>query len=178
MWHDDSKWHSYFQALEPPDKVWGQSSLNWTTLEISFRPSNNKTWFVVLFAKNDMFSWNVHEMWCFSLSFGILMAMGWHSSSTRTTSKTPANIPQTLANTRTARKSKVSCNFGCFVSACSDSNLKLRLSDGNAKLLIKTYERDVLWQNVWLYSSIANAEKIIGNGDSGFRTEFRTLEWP
>ena len=45
----------------------------------------------------------VHEIWNFCLSFGILMAMGGHIILARQelcTRKTPANFPQTLANTR------------------------------------------------------------------------------
>jgi hypothetical protein len=54
------------------------------------------------------------EFWCFCLSVGFLLVLGWQMSSPRVTRKAPANISQTLAHTRKS----IFCNFGYFVAVC------------------------------------------------------------
>ena len=75
--------------------------------------------------------------------------------------KTPANIPQMLANTCKRPQNQISCSLGCFVSASSN----LLLSDGNAPCFIQT-----IWVSCLLEKRliVANAKKIIGTGGSRY----------
>ena len=75
--------------------------------------------------------------------------------------KTPANIPQMLANTCKRPHKQISCSLGCFVSASSN----LLLSDGNAPCFIQT-----IWVSCLLEKRliVANAKKIIGTGGSRY----------